>query len=107
MARPEEAGLDLGALGRLDRLIHEPARLQILSLLSVLEEADFLFVLRQTGQTRGNLSSHIAKLEIAGYVDVDKAFVGKIPRTVYRLTASGRKAFDTYKQGLMTVLGGL
>lgn len=107
MARPEEASLDLGLLGSLDRLIHEPARLQIISLLSVLEEADFLFVLRQTGQTRGNLSSHIAKLEIAGYVEVNKAFVGKTPRTVYRLTASGREAFDLYRQELMTVLGEL
>ena len=107
MARPEECGLDLVALGGVDRLIHEPARLQIVCLLSVLEEADFLFVLQQTGQTRGNLSSHIAKLETAGYVDVNKAFVGKIPRTVYRLTASGKKAFNTYKQRLMTVLGEL
>ncbi len=107
MASPEEAGLDLDALGKVDRLIHEPARLQIISLLSVLEEADFLFVLQRTGQTRGNLSSHIAKLETAGYVEVTKAFVGKIPRTVYRLTAPGRRAFNTYRQGLMSVLGEL
>jgi len=101
----EKGGPDLSALGNVDRLVHEPARLQIFSVLSVLEEADFLYLLQQTGQTRGNLSSHIAKLETAGYVDVDKTFVGKIPRTVYRLTGSGRRAFDTYKQGLLSALG--
>ncbi len=107
MAGPEGGSLDLGALGSVDRLIHEPARLQIVSLLSVLEEADFLFVLQQTGQTRGNLSSHIAKLESAGYVEVNKAFIGKIPRTVYRLTVSGKRAFDTYKRRLTRVLNEL
>ncbi len=105
MSTSEASGPDLRALGDLDRLVHEPARLQILSLLTVLEEADFLYLLQQTGQSRGNLSSHIAKLETAGYVEVEKTFVGKIPRTVYRLTGPGRRAFDTYKQGLLSALG--
>jgi DNA-binding transcriptional ArsR family regulator len=101
---PDAGGFDLGTLGRVDRLIHEPARLEIVAWLSVLDEADFLFLLKETGQTRGNLSSHVAKLEEAGYVAVSKTFVGKIPRTVYRLTSSGRKAFDGYKRSLLTVL---
>ncbi len=107
MRAPESSGPDLSSLSSVDRLIHEPARLQIVSWLSVLAEADFLFLLQQTGQTRGNLSSHVSKLEQAGYVDVDKSFVGKIPRTVYRLTASGREAFESYKQNLLAVLGEL
>jgi len=107
MSTPEESGPDLSALGAVDKLIHEPGRLQIVSWLSALEEADFLFLLEQTGQSRGNLSSHIAKLESAGYVDVEKTFVGKIPRTTYRLTGPGRLAFKTYKRDLMTALGEL
>ena len=96
---------DLKAVAAVDRLVHEPARLQILAWLSVLEEADFLYLLQQTDQTRGNLSSHMSKLEQAGYIDVTKAFVGKVPRTVYRLTAAGRRALETYKRTLLAVLG--
>ena len=107
MSRSDAEIPDLAALAEVDRLIHEPARLEIISWLSVLEESDFLFLLEQTGQTRGNLSSHISKLETAGYVDVTKSFVGKMPRTVYRLTATGRSAFDTYKRDLLAVLSQL
>jgi DNA-binding MarR family transcriptional regulator len=80
----------------IDRVVHEPARLVILKLLFVVEEADFLFVERQTGLTRGNLSSHMSKLEAAGYVGVEKSFVGKRPHTVLRLTPEGREAFELY-----------
>ena len=107
MNTPDAESLDLSALDSIDRLIHEPARLQIVSWLSVLEEADFLFLLQQTGQTRGNLSSHISKLETAGYVDVNKAFIGKVPRTVYKLTDPGKEAFETYRHDLLAVLGAL
>ena len=72
-----------------DRLVHEPGRLAILVVLNAVEEADFLFLMDQTGLTKGNLSSHTAKLEDAGYITIEKTFVGKIPRTVYRL-AEGR-----------------
>ncbi len=92
---------DLRRLAGLDKVIHEPGRLAIVSYLAVVEEADFLFLLDQTGLTRGNMSSHIAKLEKAGYLEVDKTFVERVPRTTYRLTASGREAFDSYRANLL------
>ena len=90
-----------------DRLIHEPGRLAILVILNALEEADFLFLLDQTGLTKGNLSSHTAKLEAAGYIEIEKAFVGKIPRTVYRLAEAGADALQRYREHMAGVLGSL
>ncbi len=90
-----------------DRLVHEPGRLAILVVLNAVEEADFLFLMDQTGLTKGNLSSHTAKLENAGYVEIEKAFVGKIPRTVYRLTDAGGKALEDYRRHMAGVLGSL
>lgn len=66
--------------------------------------ADYLYVLRQTGLTQGNLSSHLAKLEAAGYVAVEKTFVGKVPRTLLQLTDQGREALRDYRQRLINVL---
>lgn len=83
----------------LDRLIHEPARMVIMAVLYT-ADADFLYLVRETGLTKGNLSSHLAKLEQAGYLTIDKAFQGKIPRTVCRLTLTGRDAFRTYREKL-------
>ena len=91
-------------LADIDRIIHEPSRLLILAHLYVIESADFLFLERQTGLTRGNLSSHLSKLEAAGYVKIVKEFVGKIPRTLISLTAGGRQAFRTYRQHMKQVL---
>lgn len=88
----------------LDRVIHEPARLQIVALLSGAKEADFLFLQRETGLTKGNLSSHLVKLEEVGYVDVEKTFRGKIPMTVLRLTAKGRAAFEGYRKSMNGLL---
>ena len=79
-----------------DRIIHEPARMVILSLLSVVEEADFLFLINQTGLTQGNLSSHISKLEDTGFIEVIKTFRKKRPRTILRLTTEGAKKFRSY-----------
>lgn len=104
MAASRDLKSDLEALGRLDRVIHEPGRLQIVAWLATLEEADFLFLLHQTGLTRGNLSSHLSKLETAGYLSAEKAFVERIPRTVYRLTDAGRSAFQRYREELMGTL---
>ncbi len=102
---PNEAGSPvIRPIADIDRLIHEPARLMILAVLYVVESADFLFLMRQTGLTRGNLSSHMAKLETAGYVDIKKEFVGKIPHTLLRLTGRGREAFETYRQSMIGVL---
>ncbi len=95
---------DLQALNSVDKVIHEPARLMIVIHLYVVESADFLFLMRETSLTRGNLSSHISKLEKAGYVEVDKQFVNKKPRTLLRLTKQGRKAFRNYKNCMKRVL---
>ena len=92
---------------KIDRIIHEPARLKIIAHLYVVESADFLFLMRQTGLTRGNLSSHMSKLEAAGYIEIKKEFVDKIPRTLLRLTDTGRAAFQSYRQDMIQVLGDL
>jgi DNA-binding MarR family transcriptional regulator len=75
----------------LDRLIHEPGRLAILTVLSSVESADFVFLQRTTGLTKGNLSSHLTKLEEAGLVEIEKRFVRKKPNTNVALTAVGRE----------------
>jgi DNA-binding MarR family transcriptional regulator len=79
-----------------DRLIHEPARLVIMATLYFAEAADFLYLLRETGTTAGNLSSHLAKLESGGYVEIEKTYREKIPRTICRLSRAGRAAFRQY-----------
>ncbi len=94
-------------VGKIDRVIHEPARLMIMAQLFVVEGTDFLFVQRQTGLTEGNLSSHISKLETAGYVQVEKEFVDRKPRTMMRLTEKGRQAFDEYRKSMEKVFDGL
>ena len=88
----------------LDRVIHEPARLLLVALLAGVREADFLWMLRESALTKGNLSNHLAKLEEAGYVDVEKSYKGKIPLTVLRLTRQGKAAFERYKKTLNGVL---
>jgi DNA-binding transcriptional ArsR family regulator len=83
-------------LSGLDRLIHEPARLAVLTVLSSASSADFLFLQRVTGLTKGNLSSHLAKLEEAGLVKIDKRFIGKKPNTSVGLTRAGRTAIESH-----------
>ena len=80
-----------------DRLIHEPARYNIMALLYVVERAEYLFVQNQTEMTSGNLTTHAAKLEKAGYLAVQKKFVRRKPKTFLRLTPRGRKAFEEYR----------
>jgi len=89
---------DLRSLTELDRLIHEPARLLIVTILSTVESADFLFLQRETDLTKGNLSAHLSKLEGAGYVNIEKTFKGKLPLTVCKLTEAGQSAFEGYRQ---------
>jgi len=93
-----------GSMSDLDRVIHEPGRLRIAALLSGAKEADFLFLQRETGLTKGNLSSHLMKLEEAGYVEIEKAFRGKIPLTIVRLTPQGRAAFEGYRKSMNGLL---
>jgi len=95
----------LQELINIDRTIHEPARLIIVAILSAVEEADFLYLLQATGLTRGNLSSHLTRLEAAGYVSIDKSFAGKMPRTIGRLTNEGRDALATYRRQMGAVIG--
>ncbi len=90
--------------GALDRLIHDPTRLMLISFLFVVESADFVFLKNQTKLTAGNISSHMTKLEDAGYVKVTKSFVAKRPQTMFRLTAKGRKAFENYRKSLNSAL---
>ena len=87
-----------------DRLIHEPARLLIVTILSSVESADFLFLQRETGLTKGNLSSHLSKLEAAGYVEITKTYRGKIPLTLCRLSDSGQRAFSNYREQLKYIV---
>ena len=91
-------------LTHIDKIIHEPARLSIMAHLYVVESADFLFLLRQIGLTPGNLSSHLSKLEAAGYVEIKKEFVDKKPHTMLSLTDKGRNAFKEYVQNMKHVL---
>jgi DNA-binding MarR family transcriptional regulator len=83
-----------------DRTIHEPVRLLIMTYLSQVDSADFLFLLRELSLTYGNLSQHMSKLEAAGYVAVEKTIVHKRPRTTYRLTEQGRHTFQEYRYAL-------
>jgi DNA-binding transcriptional ArsR family regulator len=86
------------SLAEIDRVIHEPARLMIVAMLYAVESADFLFLQRETQLTKGNLSSHLSKLEEAGYVEIEKTYQGKTPLTICRLTEEGREAFETYRK---------
>ena len=95
------------SIAEIDRTIHAPARLMILAYLTVVDSADFVFLMRQTGLTRGNLSSHLRKLEEAAYIGVEKEFVERIPRTLIRLTDRGRDAIQEYRSRMQQVLDDL
>ncbi len=92
------------AVNSVDRVLHEPARLLLAALLYPVEDADFLFLLRESGLTRGNLASHLARLEEAGYVVVRKGYQGRVPHTDYRLSAEGRTAFRSYRDQMRRAL---
>ena len=105
MFRIESALIEqIRQLVTIDKLVHEPSRLMILLFLESLEEIDFLFLLRQTRLTQGNLSSHLAKLEQAAYVSVKKEFIGKRPHTIISLSAKGAEALDDYRDKMQYVL---
>ena len=89
---------------RVDRLIHEPARLAIMTNLFVVDNANATYLLSQTGLTWGNLGSHLGKLEEAGYVKVTKGYRGKKPETTIELTAAGRAALIEYRDRLLGAL---
>ena len=103
MTRPAVRAPDAGVLD-FDRLIHEPARLVLVANLYIVDEADFVFLARQTGLTAGNISSHMHRLESAGYVHIDKSFASRRPRTTYTLTNAGRAAFERYRSHVRGLL---
>jgi len=93
----------------LNELIHQPVRLRIMSALVALEEGaqvDFTYLKKLLGLTDGNLGTHLLKLEEAGYLTQDKAFVDRKPRTYIRITAPGREAFAKHVAALKEILGG-
>ena len=92
------------AIADLDRVIHEPGRLMIATLLFAVDRADFLYLQHETGMNKGTLSSHISRLEEAGYVEVVKTYRGKLPQTLLLLTGAGRKAFEHYRRQLKQAL---
>jgi DNA-binding MarR family transcriptional regulator len=106
MEKPDTAS-ELHPLADINQVIHAPARLMVLTYLYVVESADYVFLLRLTGLTWGNLSTHLTKLEDAGYVVINKEFKGKKPHTTISLTDQGRAAFREYKKGMKRVLDDL
>ena len=91
-------------LAEIDRIIHEPARLMIVALLAAVEEADFQYLRQATGLTQGNLSTHLTKLNEAGYVAIEKTFRGKYPLTICRLTERGKEVLDNYRKIIKAAL---
>ena len=98
---------NLGAvkgLQELDRLVHEPARLGIMTVLASAEYVDFKFVSSVLGLSKGNLSSHTQKLEDAGYIKIIKGYEGKKPTTSFRITSKGKKALNAYWDGMRAAI---
>jgi len=102
--KTDQASLQFGSL---DRLIHDPTRLMLMSILFVVESADFVYLKNRTNLTAGNISSHMTKLENARYINVKKSFVGKRPQTMFRLSKKGRSAFESYRASLDEALSSL
>jgi DNA-binding MarR family transcriptional regulator len=94
---------ELPYIPEIDKIIHAPARLTIMSYLYVVDSADFLFLQNQLQLTPGNLSAHLRKLEEAGYVEIVKEFIERKPHTALALTKKGRQAFQEYQQNLKQV----
>ncbi len=107
MAASEKKKQDLHPLVEIDRIIHAPARLMVMTYLFVVESADFIFLMNLTDLTWGNLSSHLSKLEEAGYVEIEKTFIQKKSHTIVQLSDAGRQAYKQYKDCMQQVLGEL
>lgn len=103
----EKNSLELHPLAHIDRTIHSPARLMVMTYLYVVDSADYLFLMRLTNLTFGNLTSHLSVLEKKGYILIDKKFIGKKPHTMIHLTDTGRDAFRIYKSQIQRVMDDL
>ena len=100
----KQATDSISEIMNIDRLVHSPARLAILTYLSVVEEGDAVYLLNQTGLTWGNLSANVTRLQEAGYIEVGKEFKDKKPHTLIKLTNEGRKAFHDYQKQMKGLL---
>ena len=98
---------DRHPLADIDRVIHSPARLMVMTYLYVTESVDYVYLTHLTGLTWGNLATHVGKLEEEGYVEIEKTFVDKKPYSVIKLTKKGRGAFKSYKDQIQTVFDDL
>ena len=107
MARMEPDADTLQRLANLDPVLHAPARLAVMTYLYVVDSADYVFLMRLTGLTWGNLATHLKKLEEAGYVVIEKEFRNKKPSSMLHLTEAGRQAYRAYKGGLKEILDSL
>ena len=105
MADQQEGNIEVNKLTDIDPLIHAPARLMVMTYLYVVESLDFVYLKRVTNLSWGNLSTHLTKLEDAGYVRIKKSFQDKKPKTMIQLTDKGRQAFRKYKDEMQQVLG--
>ena len=101
---PVEGDVASTAPAALDRLIHERMRLGIVSALAVNESLTFNELKAMMQTTDGNLSVHARKLEDAGYLECSKGFEGRVPRTEYRLTPSGRRALELYLDHMEAII---
>ena len=101
------SGPELHLLADIDQIAHAPARLMVLTYLYVVESADYVYLMRLTGLTWGNLSTHLTKLEKNDYIAIEKEFRGKKPHTTIHLTKQGRAAFREYKKSMQQVLDDL
>jgi DNA-binding transcriptional ArsR family regulator len=88
----------------LDRMVHEPSRLAILTVLSAAEEVEFLFLLKVTGLSKGNLSIQAQKLEACGYLKTIKSFRGRVPSTAFQITEQGMQALSKYHEHMRSLL---
>ncbi len=100
-------GSSRSVVSEIDRLVHEPARLIIMAYLYGVDGADYVFLMKSTGLTWGNLSSHLNRLEDAAYIEVTKEFVDRKPHTMAKLTRKGREAFDAYRRLMRELFEGL
>ncbi len=107
MTEAEESKTELHPLADINRVVHGPARLMVLTSLYVVDRADFVFLVRLTGLTWGNLSSHLGKLEEAGYINIKKKIIGKRVNTMVSMTGAGRAAFKAYKHQMQQALDDL
>ena len=107
MKNHQDDNIKLQLLSDIDQIIHTPARLMVLTYLFVVDSADYVFLMRLTGLTWGNLFTHLTKLENAGYIKIEKTFKGKKPFTIIHLSEKGRDAFRKYKKNMKQILNDL